>query len=141
VRDLSPSANSVGTRLRISLFLCLLAACTSEDPFLPTHDGMTESVAATSLPAARLAGQREGCVILDVAETGEQIIARWPPGYTARADPVRLIDPSGNVIARSGDRIDLTGINRMIQPDPCVTREALGWDITRIDRVQPPPPK
>lgn len=40
----------------------------------------------------------------------------WPHGYTARTDPLRVIDENGQVVARVGDRVRLGGGEESITP-------------------------
>ncbi|GEM_PF-3702599 len=52
-----------------------------------------------------------GCVWLDTDE-GRYEVA-WPEGYDASADPIELRDPDGEVLAREGDGLRVTGeVNR-----------------------------
>lgn len=52
-----------------------------------------------------------GCVWLDTDE-GRYEVA-WPEGYEASADPIELRDPDGEVLAREGDALRVTGeVNR-----------------------------
>ncbi len=48
-----------------------------------------------------------GCVWLDTEE-GRYEIA-WPQGYEASADPIEVRDPDGEVVARDGDELRITG--------------------------------
>lgn len=37
--------------------------------------------------------------------TGEQVSLRWPKGYVAKQDPLRVEDSSGRTVARVGDHL------------------------------------
>lgn len=40
---------------------------------------------------------------------GELASVLWPPGWTARFEPLELLDAAGAVVATEGDRLQLTG--------------------------------
>jgi hypothetical protein len=44
-----------------------------------------------------------------VDASGLRTDVMYPTGWTPRSNPVRLIDPSGAVVARRGDRLVVTG--------------------------------
>ena len=48
------------------------------------------------------------CVWL-VTPTGARTDVMYPEGWEPLSNPVRLADPSGNVVARFGDRVRVTG--------------------------------
>lgn len=48
-----------------------------------------------------------GCVWLDTADGRYEVL--WPDGWRASADPVALRNPDGDVVARRGDRVEVTG--------------------------------
>ncbi len=67
-------------------------------------------------PAAQLAGLRlRGATSASPAawvedDQGKKLSIIWPNGFSARFDPsVSLIGPRGDVVARDGDVLDLTG--------------------------------
>jgi hypothetical protein len=56
----------------------------------------------------------------------------WPYGYTARSNPLRVLDESGRVLARVGDQVNLgggevpmTNIEAMIASIPAPARRCL----------------
>ena len=75
-----------------------------------------------SIPSATLRGSREGdadpCLHLEL-EDGKTVSVLWPHGYSARSDPLRLIDPEGATVATVGDEIRLSGGAVDDRPDRC----------------------
>jgi hypothetical protein len=65
------------------------------------------------------------------ADTGNRIPVLWPAGYHARLDPLEVLNASGQVFARAGERLVLGGGFRPADlDDPC----SLGRD--RVFYVQ-----
>lgn len=89
------------------------------------------------LPDARLGGdpdQNGGCLWLEApyaapadGDAGSRLSAIWPHGLRAFRDPLRLVGPDGQVIARVGDILSVGGgfppVDYVIPPefDPCGT--------------------
>lgn len=48
-----------------------------------------------------------GCVWVQTDEERYEVL--WPEGWQADADPVQLRDPDGEVVAREGDELTVTG--------------------------------
>lgn len=58
-----------------------------------------------------------GCVWLE--DAGSRFAVLWPPGYSARFDPLRLVNERGDVIAREGDLIRSGGGNYIEPMERC----------------------
>ena len=52
-------------------------------------------------------GADTGCVWIRAASKKVRIV--WPRGYAARFNPLEILDGSGRVVARGGDRVRLGG--------------------------------
>lgn len=42
----------------------------------------------------------------------------WPPGYRARLDPLEILDPDGQIVAREGDLLVVGGGIVPVDPAP-----------------------
>jgi hypothetical protein len=65
------------------------------------------------------------------APTGSHVPVIWPHGYTARTQPLRVLDDKGHVIGRVGDTVDLAGgeiplTRAMLVAIPPSTRQCFG---------------
>lgn len=101
----------------------------ASDPASP-HGSAAPSAAAEALVGvlrgdAQLEG---GCVWLDTARGRIEVI--WPDGYAATADPVRLTDPSGDVVARAGDEVRIEGSHAPDLVSTCQVGEI--WTATAL---------
>jgi hypothetical protein len=98
--------------------IVLLSACASRQT--PAGGGQSEKltiatgVASGSTKLALLTGTLEGsrsgttaCFWVKVAGGRRPIV--WPHGWTAEAEPLRLLDAGHRGVAHVGDRIALTG--------------------------------
>jgi hypothetical protein len=81
------------------LAVVVLAGCSQKIP-LPTHLDGNGGIGF----GGRLGGEPP-CLWLEY-DTGQRTIVIWPAGFTARADPVRIVAPDGQVIATVGDLIE-----------------------------------
>ena len=77
--------------------------------------GETSAAPGRSLEAADLIGTlggdpnlEGGCAWID-GEDGERYEVVYPEGWHIETDPLRLLDPNGEVAAEGGDRIGLVG--------------------------------
>lgn len=114
---------TVATLLALSALLLTLAACAeAADPEPAANE---EDAAATDAneedPAVtddtdettitgRLAGNAQlegGCVWLEADDARYEVL--WPQGWESDADPVELRNPEGDVVAREGDTLRVTG--------------------------------
>lgn len=85
------------------------AAAPTGNP-IPTRT--STDAAFFAMTAGYLRGDAErggGCLWLEEFPSGGIIAVVWPPGYSARFDPVELVGPDGDVMAREGDLIGLAG--------------------------------
>jgi hypothetical protein len=76
--------------------------------------------------AARFGGELAGGSVADgtycvwLIDRGETRAVVWPPGYRARLDPVEILNPGGEVVARGGDMLVVGGGGVPVDPSrPC----------------------
>jgi len=74
--------------------------------------------------AARSGGRVTGGVAADgtycvwLTDRGEREAVLWPPGYRARLDPLEILDPDGQIVAREGDMLIVSGGTVPVDPAP-----------------------
>jgi hypothetical protein len=133
------ASGRLGRRLAVlatmSLAVLLLAACSaasgptgsvaSEGPLVsdrpPAPDGSPSLELASPQPSKALPGGgaihtgtlgsdtiEGGCTYLETAD-GRKLEVIYPDGWTVRRAPLELVDPSGQVVARAGDRVTIRG--------------------------------
>jgi hypothetical protein len=99
------------TALAVTAALIALAGCGSDGVDLgatPTADGGTEASETTI--TGTLAGDADlegGCVWVEAADGRYEV--QWPDGWQASADPVEVRNAAGEVVARAGDELRVTG--------------------------------
>ena len=75
------------------------------------------------------------CVWL--ADRGEVIPVIWPYGYSARLDPLEILDRHGTVLAREGDLLIVGGGQISADPDrPCGLGQDHAFVISTISEVR-----
>jgi hypothetical protein len=91
-----------------------------------------------------LAGDPEfdgGCLWIvrsdELESMDEATAVRWPQGFGALFDPVRLVDPQGNVVASEGEIVVLGGgsMDPSIVLQRCAVGDGPGWDASSVVRV------
>lgn len=104
---------TVATLLALAALLPTLAACGgAADPESPADEGdpaMSDDTGETTI-TGELSGDAElegGCVWLETDDARYEVL--WPEGWEANADPIELRNPDGDVIAREGDEVQVTG--------------------------------
>jgi hypothetical protein len=105
--------------------LAFVAGCVSTTP-LPTH---TFANAGGSLWEARLAGDG-ACVWLEVEGAKRSVV--WPAGFSARFDPLELVGPAGESLARSGDLLVLDAAD---VPNFAMDRCRVSQDVVIVGEV------
>jgi hypothetical protein len=81
------------------------------------------------------AGPDRWCLWLRSA-TGHRVPVIWPAGFRARLDPLEVLNPSGQAVARAGEHLVLGGGFRAVDPaDPC----SLGQDQAFYVQDEPTP--
>lgn len=88
--------------------------------------GSDETITGTLDGDAEL---EEGCVWLDAGTERYEVL--WPDGWEADTDPVELRNPDGDVVARRGDRVRVSGT----RVDDVVTTCQVGpiFDAAEVD--------
>lgn len=56
----------------------------------------------------------------------------WPPGYRARLDPLEILDPDGQIVAREGDLLVVGGGIVPVDPAPCTLGQSAAFYIQVI---------
>lgn len=104
---------TVWTLLALATLSLALAACAQagDSDSAANEEGaaMTEDAGETTITGA-LAGDPElegGCVWLETEEARYEVL--WPDGWEADTDPIELRNPEGDVVAREGDELRVTG--------------------------------
>ena len=96
--------------LLVGTIALVLAACGLERaPTLPTLPGVTENTPCAGVGNdGTLAGSPTDPRVAWLAEPkGGRVEIVWPQGFTARFDPdLAVLDASGKVVYRAGDKID-----------------------------------
>lgn len=54
-----------------------------------------------------------------IEDDGTPVPILWPEGFTARFDPVELIGPDGEVVAREGDVVRGSGGSHPVEMEQC----------------------
>ena len=91
---------------------------------LPAGPGMATSDGQQLAFAARSGGRLTGGVAADgtycvwLTDRGESEAVLWPPGYRARLDPLEILDPDGQIVAREGDMLVVSGGTVPVDPAP-----------------------
>jgi hypothetical protein len=101
-------------RARVSLAFAILgmvAACNSGQPVTLLTGNPGSGCFAANTTGLLIADARTGTTIVseDMARTA--VAVRWPAGYSGRTsgDQVEVLDQSGHVVARTGQRYELLG--------------------------------
>jgi hypothetical protein len=76
----------------------------------------------------RLEGQanHDGRACFWVASEQDRTCQIWPAGYSARANPLRIIDDRGRVLIRAGDNSQAAGLGGGLGPDDPAVRSIAG---------------
>ena len=88
--------------------------------------------------AARSGGRVAGGVTADgtycvwLTDRGELEAVLWPPGYWARLDPLEILDPDGQIVAREGDMLIVSGGTVPVDPAPCNLGQSAAFYIQAI---------
>lgn len=69
-----------------------------------------------------------GCVWLDTDQG--RIEPLWPSGYTVTTEPVTVLDPQGETVAREGDTVTITGDPARDVATICQVGEV--WNVTDV---------
>jgi hypothetical protein len=95
-------------KLRLLGVVVLLAACsTTPSPSLPTLATYSGGCRGVGLDATLAGSSTDPRVTWLVGSEGGRGEIIWPPGFTARFDPdLAVLDASGKVVYRAGDKID-----------------------------------
>jgi hypothetical protein len=89
--------------------------------------------------AARFGGRLAGgtvegghyCVWL--TDRGDTTALLWPPGYRARLHPLEILDPDGNLVARTGDLLEVGGGHVPVDPtQPCMMGRSSAFAVQSI---------
>lgn len=89
-------------------------------------------------PAARSGGRLTGSVAADgtycvwLSDRGEPQAVLWPPGYRARLDPLEILDPDGQIVAREDDMLVVSGGTVPVDPAPCTLGQSAAFYIQAI---------
>lgn len=104
---------TVATLLALAALLLTLAACAEAPDPEPAADeedpAVTDDTDETTI-TGQLAGDAQlegGCVWLEADDARYEVL--WPQGWESNADPVELRNPEGDVVAREGDTLRVTG--------------------------------
>jgi hypothetical protein len=108
---------TVANLLALAALLLTLVACGTEaEPGLGAGEGdpavgndASDEDGETTITGA-LGGNAQlegGCVWVETDDGRYEVL--WPQGWQADADPVELRNPDGDVIAREGDEVRVTG--------------------------------
>lgn len=131
---LSPST---GLLVAASVLLSV-SGCTgtgeNREPELPSH-GVAVSEGSAE---AQLSGSLEGevfdglaCLSIVYAESGETYLLTWPAEFTARFDPLRVLDQNGETVATVGEEVTLTGGTADAEESPTTCGDLSGpeWQV------------
>ena len=69
----------------------------------------------------------DGCIVLQSGGFLQVLV--WPPGYTARGDPLTVFDRHGNTVATVGDKVSVGG-NPSGRETGCRVRDA--WVVGEV---------
>jgi hypothetical protein len=104
-------------------------------PTGPALGGMRQRAALLGTLEGGETGPDRWCVWMR-SPGGHRVPVVWPPGFRARLDPLEVLDPGGQVVARAGQRFVLGGGFRPADPgDPC----SLGQDQAFYVQGEPTP--
>jgi hypothetical protein len=104
----------MGTRQATRLGMLVLAGglvvagCPALDE--PAADPPDEPAVTTEAIEGTLAGDPQlegGCAWVETAEGRYEVL--WPDGYEVQFEPLQLVDPAGDVVARQGDAVTVRG--------------------------------
>jgi hypothetical protein len=106
-------------------------------PSVPATDAAVSSDPASGMPTATgvtgvLGGDEQlegGCVWLDTDQG--RIEPLWPAGYTVTTEPVTLLDPQGETVAREGDSVTIIGEPAGDVATICQVGEL--WNVTDVE--------
>ena len=88
--------------------------------------------------AARSGGRVTGGVTADgtycvwLTDRGEPEAVLWPPGYRARLGPLEILDPDGQIVAREGDMLIVSGGTVPVDPALCNLGQSAAFYIQAI---------
>jgi hypothetical protein len=101
-------------------------------PMMRTPDGQQLAFAARS--GGRLTGgvAADGTYCVWLTDRGEPQPVLWPPGYQARLDPLEILDPDGQILAREGDMLVVSGGSVPVDPAPCSLGQSAAFYIQAI---------
>lgn len=77
----------------------------TEEPTDMDDDGQQRTIAGTLDGDPVLEG---GCAWVETGD-GERYEVMWPDGYRIEFDPLQLVGPGDEVVARSGEQVEVTG--------------------------------
>lgn len=83
----------------------------------------------------------QGCLWVEVPGSEEPVSVLWPEGYQARFNPLELLNGDGQVIARGGDLIELTGGDATeVETSECRVSASLwaAWQVAVVTQGDPP---
>jgi hypothetical protein len=101
-------------------------------PVIRTPEGRHCSFAARS--GGRLTGgvAADGTYCVWLTDRGEPQAVLWPPGYRARLDPLEILDPDGQIVAREGDMLVVSGGTVPVDPAPSTLGQGAAFYIQAI---------
>src|SRR5437879_13464426 len=88
----------------------------------------------------RLEGQanHDGTACFWIATEQGRMYLIWPAGYSARTNPLRIIDDRGRVLALSGDYSQAAGLGGGLGPDDPAGRSIVGCPTAHLTWIVAP---
>jgi hypothetical protein len=101
-------------------------------PAMRTANGQQVAFAARS--GGRLTGgaAADGTYCVWLTDRGQAQAVLWPPGYRAQLDPLEILDPDGQIVAREGDTLIVGGAAIPVDPAPCTLGQSAAFYIQSI---------
>lgn len=137
---------SRGGAIIISIVLigCAQDSASNEvgNPFFPTHEDTGMSAAAI-LQGTLI--KTSNCLIVDSATQGQAYLPIWSESFSWDEGKSSILDQEGNVLARVGQDVDLTGGQVSLDAASQLTGESIPdacqvggyWNTTAIEPTQP----